>query len=554
MNWKKLFDEDRLNRGFDYYLEDRVYDVILNENSITSKVEGSRSKIYDVKINFEDDKINSLYCTCPYAYSDFNCKHMVATLYKMEEIKKNKFSSIVDKEDEETLFIQLLNEVDENKLRRFIYDKYYDNSNFKEDFINYFQEEFTPEDFDTYENMLENIFNIDVVELYNENGFYQETPFQKYLDSFLKDKINTLYKKKEYSYVVQLLYIIYENISEKVNVTQYINVDDVLKECNYYMQKVIDAQNDIDNEEIFNYLINKIRYDYNSKTAKYLIELCLNKFNSKNYLKQLDKTIDEIIQDNNDFSDEILTAKYELMKMLDYPFNEQKLFLENYKNHESIRRILINNEINDNNIDKAILYLNENKELYGKTYSLEDCVLLMSLYKSKNDKDNSIKELKSILYDYNVNDMFFIKQLKELCEEKEWNKEKIALINFYNENNAYDFLNELYVEEKDYDNLFLNIRNNCQISVIEDYKEFYQEKYNDEILEIYKNIVLKEAQSSKNISGYTLIIHYLELMIAYKDSSKIVKNLISVLKNKYNQRKLFMEKIEEFEIIYSLND
>ena len=29
MNWKSLFDEDRLDRGFKYYLENRVYDVIL---------------------------------------------------------------------------------------------------------------------------------------------------------------------------------------------------------------------------------------------------------------------------------------------------------------------------------------------------------------------------------------------------------------------------------------------------------------------------------------------------------------------------------------------
>ena len=38
MNWKELFDEDRLLRGYNYFLEDRVYDVVLTENSITSKV------------------------------------------------------------------------------------------------------------------------------------------------------------------------------------------------------------------------------------------------------------------------------------------------------------------------------------------------------------------------------------------------------------------------------------------------------------------------------------------------------------------------------------
>mgnify|MGYP003293994498 CR=1 FL=1 len=116
------------------------------------------------------------------------------------------------------------------------------------------------EDFDNYENMLENIFNIDVIELYNENGFFQEAPFQKYLENFLNDKISLLFKNKEYSYVVQLLYIIYENISQKDDVTQYIDIEDILKECNYYMEKVIEVQDSNENEEIFNYLINKIRF------------------------------------------------------------------------------------------------------------------------------------------------------------------------------------------------------------------------------------------------------------------------------------------------------
>ena len=53
MDWKKLFDEKRLDKGYKYYLEDKVYDVILTDNTITAKVEGSKSvkskvlKIYE---------------------------------------------------------------------------------------------------------------------------------------------------------------------------------------------------------------------------------------------------------------------------------------------------------------------------------------------------------------------------------------------------------------------------------------------------------------------------------------------------------------------------
>ena len=553
MNWKELFDEDRLTRGFEYYLENKVYDVILTQNSITSKVEGSRSKIYDVNINFDDNGIDSLYCTCPYSYADFNCKHMVATLYKMEEIQNNTFSSIVDKNEDNNLFTELIATVDQKQLRRYIYEKFKDDTSFKDDFINKFQQEITPEDLYNYENMLENIFNIDVVELYNENGFYQEAPFQKYLENFINEKISLLYKNGEYSYVTQLLYIIYDNISQKDDVTQYIEIDEILKQCNYYMEKIIDAGTPVEKEEIFNYLINKIRIDYNIKTSKYLIDVCLNKYQSKVFLKQLDEILDELINNQQNISDDVLLSKYELMNKLGYTTTEKRRFLEENKSIEKVMRILVNEEINKGNYENAIEYLNYNMDMHGKTYSLEETLLLLSLYNTLKDMENVVRVLKIIIYDFNVEDMDFIIQLKNSMDENQWNDEKIKLIEFYKENYSYNFLNSLYVEEKDYDNLFLNITSNCQITVIEDFKQYLLDKYNDEILKIYRQVVLNEAKSSKNISGYTLIINYLDLMINYKNSSMIVKDLISVLKNKYNQRKLFMEKLEEFEIINSLN-
>lgn len=553
MKWQELFDEDRLSRGFNYYLENRVYDVILTDDSITSKVEGSRSKIYDVKITFKDNEIDSLYCTCPYSYADFNCKHMVATLYKMEEIHNGTLSSIVDNNvDENNLFVHLISKVDESQLKRYVYEKFKDDTSFKEEFINKFQDEFTPEDLYNYENMLENIFNIDVVELYNENGFFQEAPFQKYLENFINDKISLLYKNGEYSYVTQLLYIIYENISQKDDVTQYIEIDDILSQCNYYMEKIIDAQDVVEKEEIFNYLINKLRMDYNNKTSRYIMELCLNKYQSKAYLKQLDECIDEIISSESDVSDNVLLVKYRLMKKLDYTISQQEKFLEDHSTEEKIMKILVDSEIEKGNYDEAIDYLNKNREIHGKTYSLEDTVLLLSLYNIIDDKENAVNELKCIIYDFNVKDMDFIKQLKVLMDDDEWNKEKDRLIDFYEDNYSHEFLNEFYVAEGDYDNLFINITNNCPISVLEEYKKYLSDRYGEEILRIYRNMVLKEARLSKNISGYTYIIHFMEEMMTYNNSSPIVKELIAVLRNKYGQKKLFMEKLDEFEVIYSL--
>ena len=49
--------------------------------------------------------------------------------------------------------------------------------------------------------------------------------------------------------------MIYENISKKTNAKQYIEIDTILNSCNYYMEKIIDKQDNAANEEIFTYLI-----------------------------------------------------------------------------------------------------------------------------------------------------------------------------------------------------------------------------------------------------------------------------------------------------------
>lgn len=552
MSWKELFDEDRLDRGYNYFITDKVYDVVLTNDSITSKVEGSKSNIYEVKITFKDDEIDSLYCTCPYCYADFNCKHMVATLYKKEEIEHNTRNNILeDNCTELSLFADIIKNIDETKLRRYIYDKFCNDSDFIEEFINNFQEKFSPDDFYNYETMLDNIFNIDVVELYNENGFYQEAPFNRYLKSFIDNKISLLFKKEQYEYVLQLLYIIYENISNKTNVKQYIDVDNILNSCNYYLEKIIDVQTDKDNEEVLNYLLNKISYDYNEDITPYFINICINKFIKKQYLKQLDQVLSALIEKGN-LSSSVLLNKYQLMKKLEYPLVNQETFLQQYRSNDDLMKVLVQEEINKHNIDNAISLLLESKKIHGDTYSLETNLLLFELYKINNDKENAIEELKNIIYDYNIKDMIYIEQLKELTDDNKWSTEKKELIEFYEETYAYEFLNHFYVFEEDYDKLFENISSNCRIELIEEYKEYIEEDYAAEILDIYKKLVLKEAMNSKNISGYTLIIHYLDIMMGYKNSTNVVNEVIATLKNKYKERKLFMEKIEEFEIINSL--
>lgn len=77
------------DRGHDYFLNGAVHDIKYSNNELKAVVSGSKD--YIVKIVFSEDDENEILdmdYTCPYACDGYNCKHMVAALYKFDECRK----------------------------------------------------------------------------------------------------------------------------------------------------------------------------------------------------------------------------------------------------------------------------------------------------------------------------------------------------------------------------------------------------------------------------------------------------------------------------------
>ncbi|RAP52211.1 MAG: hypothetical protein BZ133_01635 [Methanosphaera sp. SHI613] len=547
MNWEKLFDEERLIRGYDYFLKDKVFDVIITDNSISSKVEGKRKNIYEVQINYENDNITSLYCNCPYAYSNTYCKHMVATLYKKDEIFQNKRDNIHEANNI-YIFKDLLKDLDENKLKKYLYDNYKEDNEFISRFINEFYSNFTYEDFLDYENILNNIFKIDLVELYNENGFYQESPYHKYLKNFINTKIDSLYNNKQYEYVLKLIYSIYENIADKENIDEYLNVDDILTACNYYFERIINLNDSTLNMQIYDYILSNVNYNYNYHITSNLIGIAVDKNDSTEYLKQLDDAINKQLKSNIEVNENMLVYKYQIMNKLSYPIKQLDKFLCDYRHYYKVMDLLINKEITNNNLDKAIDLLNENREIHGKLYSLEDTSTLIDLYIFTDNYEMAICEIKKILFEFNIKDLSYINQLKEYQSSQEWLSTRDEIIKYYSDNKDYEFLNQIYVNEKLYDQLFENIKDNCTLNTFENYKDYIDEKYHEEILLLYKKEILESAKTAKYIGAYNVIIDNLNTMLTFNNSEAIVEDTIGILKNKYKNKQLFMELLDKITI------
>lgn len=192
--WRKHFDDIILERGLDYYESGavRIYDY--SAEHVDAQVAGSL--IYDICIYFEDSKITSMYCDCPYWD---NCKHLAATLYYLEDhpelLKKEDYNELLISCSYEDLIEFLSSELPKNpslanKLKLF------KNQGVSEDY---------------YINKLENSFSSSLNIL-----------------KFLNEDIQELIELKLYDLVFKLCKLIIDHINAELKYGEFHKLDDVI--------------------------------------------------------------------------------------------------------------------------------------------------------------------------------------------------------------------------------------------------------------------------------------------------------------------------------------
>lgn len=100
------------DRGYTYYRNGYVLDVVRRGDIVTAEVEGSQYEPYQVEVILnEDGRLASAYCDCPYDWGGY-CKHIVAVLLTLV----HDADEVAEKPELETLLADL----NESQLRQLI--------------------------------------------------------------------------------------------------------------------------------------------------------------------------------------------------------------------------------------------------------------------------------------------------------------------------------------------------------------------------------------------------------------------------------------------------
>ena len=538
IDFEDEFFDHILSRGYDYYFSGKVTNVKISKEKVTAIVHGTDD--YNIKLEIENGIFIDGECDCPYFESGEYCKHMAAVLYYLNEKKEDKNNSYN--------LENIVNKIDDKKLKEFLYYNLINDENL----LNKFRVEFSgfsPKlSKENYKNKIYNSIRACDDKKY---GFIDYSNAYKYEHAMLEyiNEAEKLVDNKDYDTAFTIVTVILDSIPKT-------DIDDsngstgmISESCIEIIHDILDEISNDDKmlKDILNYVIDDIKNLYLYNYGIDLKEILGYFIDSKLYLDEIEKSL-QIALDNSKDKEYFYSRK----DYIDYLIQIYKLknhnkkiipLLEKYSYDENICMLYVDELIKKDKLEDAIEILKNNlniEDYKSRNYAEK---LAQIYYDNKMDK-----EYKDILYDifykYSKYNFEVYLKIKKLYSNKDWNVEKYIIIeNVKKDNYNNRILNEIYIEEKMYDELFLNVCNH-DMRYIEEYEKYLLPKYSNELLNIYRDSCLNSASRSSNRKTYRDVAIQINHIIKMYNSSEIVKTILKEINEKYFRNRPAM--VDEF--------
>ena len=536
MNWKKLFKDHILERGYDYYRREKVEILEYTEDKAEAVVSGSDD--YSVSIVFDDGEIDEMYCDCPYACDGSKCKHMAALLYALDDLSEKTQTDSVDADT-------LINEASPELIREFLIKSLTYNEELKYKFIRFLESKRKKISVSDYK------FHLDTLVIQYSEGedyidyrlsfqFFNET------EELLTECTDILIAEKRYYDAYDIVRYYYSKLSI-TDIDDDGNLEIFYDRC-MEIFKEINKNADIDSKRrIFNDLSDMLK-NRNNYLSDVAFDFISTGFEEKEFLiKLLDYADKKIAQNKNSYeSEKWILYRIKLMDKLDYTDNDIMEYGEKYPELRSIKDYLTESFIAKGNNEMAIKILEdllksgENTINDTERYHLK----LKEIYKAQNDKKNYVRELWIILTELWITNIDFYLEFKSLFDADEWADVREQL--YSSMKNQY-MLPEYFIEEKLYDRLVSYVVTNKNIYLIEKYESYLAEDYSEFILNEYTETLNEEAEHTAKRSTYQRWADRLRHMKTLKGGKECVMEIIENWRMLYKNRYAMMQELDSVE-------
>lgn len=548
--WENLFDYWILERGYDYYLYNRVQNVNYYENYIEATV--SRSMDYMVIIELEENVIKHLECDCPYADKGKNCKHMAAVFYYLEENNKS-MEDNKEKEVQETIE-DLVNEADDLAIREFLKELLTWNVSLQIRFKQFLQMDMTDKEIREYKNEIRTI----VYKYQDEYGFIDygsASYFARELVRFFQEHIYYLMASEQYKEAFELSKLIFIEMNQVEMDDSGGEIIKIADECLVIWNSILKNVDMDYKTELFNWFMGILTEPNPIKLVDYIEVLIFDKFKDEGFQIQKMEYIDEIIkicEEANDprinhyFLGTWLVRRINLMMEMNRDDEEIIDFCKSYLHDHKVRSFYIDYSIANKDYETAIELLEAGKRL-DQTFSsiaLEYSRELKEIYKERKN-DNKYKEELEYLILNDYNHLSSYEELKSLYKKSEWTEKREILFSKLPKGFRID---RLYALEGLYDLLLERVLQSDNEYILFEHEEILKGIYPEELLNKYEQIVEKMALHAGGRSHYRNIVNHLNKMLKYPDGKTRVQDLILRWMKEYKKRPAMWDELSRVRI------
>lgn len=557
-DWKDLFRRHILKRGENYFEEGAVAELKKTPGGYYAVVEGTED--YEVEIETEGDEIVEMYCTCPYADDGNYCKHMVAVLYKIDEENGHDVS---EKEDwleihaKETAEIEALVErIPEEELRTFVKRLARSDAEIRSRLLIAYAVQIDIKQMNRLKQEVDDIF-------YHYMGrrgyvdYRNAEDFINAVEDFLYDKVKILIERNCKMQAFEMTNYVFKKMGN-------IDIDDpdggmaqIYNACYEMWKYILEDSGEEEKKEMFEWFRKYRSGSYVSDAQEdYIDDFLMDEFHDPELLKEKLAALDQIIEQEEDsvqsggtwsshygYQNNIL-RRLEIMEELGCSDEQIKEYRKANWNFSEVRKLDIEENINNGNVVQAVAALEESKKLDSgypglvAGYSQQ----LISIYEGQGDAEAYKNELLFYVFSCTQNSLQYINKLKEISTENEWTEYREQILK---STKRYPIRYSLMEAEGLYERMIESIREEGSLFVLDQYEKLLKKQFPERVRDIYISFLREQVERASDRNRYRQLMHYLKKIKAYPGGKEKAAEIAKNWRVSYYRRKAMMDEMRK---------
>ena len=515
------------------------------EDGYAAIVEGTEE--YEVEILLEGDSVEDMFCDCPYAEDGNACKHMAAVLFAVDAAGPSGKKASAKKE--RLTPADLVEKIPDSRLRPLLTELIADDEKLYRDLLLQYGETTMDECMKTLKEELASIGD----QYADRHGYVDYSDvgdFECDMADFIQRQTRTLLERGEPLLAFQAgmdamrEFVGYEPEDEGgyVDSAMETMLTDVLGAC----------QED-NASAVFNLILECAGASGEHwRVREFADQAVFSQFSGNAFDEKKLEWIDRQIavleaSGKQDYSTEyetkeLLVHRFELMKKLSRPKEELDAFLARYTNYSDIRKLRIQQALDDGQTDEAIRLLEDGKSADCDKRGLvaEYSKWLMDLYERQGQRDELLAELEYHVFTLSSGGMEILNRLKKACTPEQWLEYRER---YLSGRNACKL--ELMKSEERWNRLLEAVTASERLSVLDGYEDSLKKRYPGEMLEAYARILIKKAGATSNRKEYQELVHYLKKLRRYPGGAERTAQLAEDWRALYGRRRAMMDELNK---------